>query len=402
MRHDPGKVITDLAVGIALGGDCLADIGVVRAQPDLFGVVASDPTVSRLIDALADDVEESLAAIRAARVEARQRSWSAGHPVGGDGALIVDLDATITLSHSVKELAQPTFKGTFGHHPLLAFVDHGPDGGGEALAGLLRRGGANANAAADHITVLDLALAQLPAAGRGRVLVRTDAGGGTKAFLAHIVGLGLEFSIGFTITNPVAEALRMLPTQGWHPAYDADGDPRDGAQVAELTGLLTQTMTAAGWPPTMRLIARRERPHPGAQLRITDTDGWRLTVFATNTVGGNLADLEVRHRLRARAEDRIRALKDSGLRNLPLHDFDQNQIWLETVLLAADLTAWTQTLAFAGQPARRWEPKRLRLRVLAVAGRLVHTARRRILHLPRDWPWAELITAGHARLAALP
>ncbi len=250
--------------------------------------------------------------------------------------------------------------------------------------------------------MLDLALAQLPAAGRGRVLVRTDAGGGTKAFLAHIVGLGLEFSIGFTITNPVAEALRMLPTQGWHPAYDADGDPRDGAQVAELTGLLTQTMTAAGWPPTMRLIARRERPHPGAQLRITDTDGWRLTVFATNTVGGNLADLEVRHRLRARAEDRIRALKDSGLRNLPLHDFDQNQIWLETVLLAADLTAWTQTLAFAGQPARRWEPKRLRLRVLAVAGRLVHTARRRILHLPRDWPWAELITAGHARLAALP
>jgi len=401
-RDDPGKVITDLAVGVALGGACLADVAVVRAQPGLFGPVASDPTVSRLIDALAADAEESLAAIRAARAQARARAWSAGHPVGGDGPVIVDLDATITVSHSVKELAQPTFKGTFGHHPLLAFADHGPGGGGEPLAGLLRRGGANANAASDHITVLDLALAQLPAPDRGRVLVRADCGGGTKAFLAHITALGLEFSIGFTITSPVADALRMLPAQAWRPAYDAGGAARDGAQVAELTGLLNETTTAAGWPPTMRLIARRERPHPGAQLRITDEAGWRLTVLATNTAGGNLAELEARHRLRARAEDRIRALKDSGLRNLPLHDFDQNQIWLETVLLAAELTAWTQTLAFTGQPARRWEPKRLRLRLLAVAGRLVRTARRVLLHLPRDWPWAELIAAGHARLAAIP
>lgn len=237
-RHDPGKVLTDLAVAVTLGGDCLADVAVVRAQPGLFGPVASDPTVSRLIDTLAGNAQQSLAAIRAARAEARARAWSAVHPVGADQLVPVDLDATIVLAHSVKESAQPTFKGTFGHHPLLAFLDHGPDGGGEPLAGLLRRGGANANAAADHITVLDLALAQLPAADRARVLVRADCGGGTKAFLAHITRLGLQFSVGFTITSPVAEALRLLPTEVWRAAYDADGAAREGAQVAELTGLL--------------------------------------------------------------------------------------------------------------------------------------------------------------------
>jgi len=138
----------------------------------------------------------------------------------------------------------------------------------------------------------------------------------------------------------------------------------------------------------MRVIARREWPHPGAQLRLTDVDGWRITVFATNTPRGGpgrqLADLELRHRQCARCEDRIRALKDSGLRNLPLHEFTQNQIWLETVLLAADLVAWTQTLGL-GQH-RRAEPKRLRLRLLHVAARLIRTGRQTLLRLPADWP----------------
>ena len=151
----------------------------------------------------------------------------------------------------------------------------------------------------------------------------------------------------------------------------------------------------------MRVIARRERPHPGAQLRITDHDGWRITVFATNTIGGRLADLEVRHRLRARAEDRIRGLKDTGLTNLPLQAFAKNQIWLELAWLAYELLTWTQLLAWPDQPARTWEPKRLRLRLLAVAGRLITTGRRRILRLSKRWPWTDLITSGHHRLAAL-
>jgi len=148
----------------------------------------------------------------------------------------------------------------------------------------------------------------------------------------------------------------------------------------------------------MRVIARRERPHPGAQLRLTDADGWRITLFATNAAGGRLADHELIHRQRARAEDRIRALKDSGLRNLPLHDFTANQIWLELVALAADLLAWTQHLALTGTPARVWEPKRIRLRLLSLAARVVRTGRRQRLRLPRDWPWTAILLAAHQRL----
>ena len=151
----------------------------------------------------------------------------------------------------------------------------------------------------------------------------------------------------------------------------------------------------------MRVIARRERPHPGAQLRITDAHGWRITLFATNTTGGRLADLEVRHRLRARAEDRIRTLKDTGLTNLPLQAFGKNEIWLELAALAYELMTWTQLLAWPDHPARRWEPKRLRLRLLSVAGRIITTGRRRILRLSRRWPWSELLISGQRNLAAL-
>ena len=151
----------------------------------------------------------------------------------------------------------------------------------------------------------------------------------------------------------------------------------------------------------MRVLARRERPHPGAQLRITDTDGWRITVFATNVRGGRIAEHEVLHRMRARAEDRIRCLKDTGLRNLPLHGFAANQIWLELVALAADLITWTQHLARTDSPARLWEPKRLRLRLLNIAGRIVTSSRREWLRLPRAWPWTPILLTGHQRLHAL-
>jgi hypothetical protein len=396
--HDPGKVLLDLAIAVALGGDCAADIAVVRAQPGLFGEVASDATVSRLITTLADDVEAATAAIRAARAQARERVWQRRRPVGGavGSQVIIDLDATLVTAHSEKQFATPTFKYGFGFHPLFAFCDHGADGSGETLAGLLRPGSATANDAADHIAVLDAALAQLPQGERAAVLVRTDTGGGVKAFLHHITDLGLHYSVGFYGRAAVVEALANVPRQAWRAALDGDGLAREGAQVAELTAYLSDSMT--GWPKGMRIIARRERPHPGAQLRLTDAEGWRITCFATNTTGWRLADLELRHRQRARAEDRIRNLKDSGLRNLPFQGFAQNQIWLEIIALAADLLIWTQTLAWPGQPARRWEPKRLRLRLLAVAGRIISSGRRRRLRLPRGWPWNDLIETGWAAL----
>lgn len=207
----------------------------------------------------------------------------------------------------------------------------------------------------------------------------------------------MSYSVGFTLPADFAETLQLIPKKAWTAAVDADGQIRDGAWVAEVTDLLDLT----GWPAGMRVIIRAERPHPGAQLRITDADGNRVTAFATNTGRGQLATLELRHRRRARAEDRIRIAKDTGLANLPLHDLDQNRIWCALVALACELTAWMQLLALTGHAARRWEPKRLRFRLLSTAARLVRTGRRVIVHLPRHDPWAPLIIAGITRLRAL-
>src|SRR3954453_19570973 len=263
--HDPGKTVLDLAVAVALGGDCLADIAVLRAQPELFGQVASDPTVSRLIETLAQQPGAAIAAIRAARAAARRGVWGHRPPVAGSGRVVVDLDATLIGSHSEKEQATPNFKRGFGFHPMLAFVDHGVGGTGEPLAAMLRPGRPNASDVADQIAVLDAALAQLPEAVRPRVLVRGDAGSGVKEFLWHIHHLGLSYSVGVYGRQPVLDALAALPRQAWRRALDADGRARQGAQVAELTRWLPATFV--GWPPGMRVIARREWPHPGAQLR---------------------------------------------------------------------------------------------------------------------------------------
>jgi len=353
-RHDPGKVLLDLAVSLAVGGDCLADLAQLRAAPEVFGPVASDPTVSRLIDTLAADAP--------AAEHAPDHHADASRPV------VIDVDATLVIAHSEKESAAPTFKRGFGFHPLWAFCDHGQDGTGESLAFLLRAGNAGSNTVVDHIAVLRAALAQLPGGRRPgkNVLVRVDGAGGTHELLAWLTRRRLSYSIGFSLPGDLASIqakLATIPDDLWEPAYDADGQPRDGAFVAEVTDLFD----LSGWPPGMRLIVRKERPHPGAQLRITDLEGMRITAIVTNTRRGQLADLELRHRRRARAEDRIRAAKDTGLANLPLHDFASNQIWCAIVALAADLLAWMQTLALAEHSARRWEPKRLRL--LSVAGR---------------------------------
>jgi hypothetical protein len=141
--HDPGKIVADLAAAVALGGDCLADIAVLREQPGLAGPVASDPVVSRLVSQLAGDLPRALKAIRAARAAARERAWAlAGDaaPGSGGGLVTVDLDATIVTAHSEKQEAAPTWKKSFGFHPLTAFADHGAGGSGEPLAIVLRAG----------------------------------------------------------------------------------------------------------------------------------------------------------------------------------------------------------------------------------------------------------------------
>jgi hypothetical protein len=410
--HDPAKIVLDLAVTLALGGDCLADIALLRAEPGVYGLVASDPTVSRTIERLAQDAPRALAVIHAARAGARARAWAlAGvnapdHAVDAATPLIIDVDATLVSAHSDKEGAAPTFKRGYGHHPLWTFCDHGPAGTGEPLSALLRPGNAGSNTAADHITVIREALRQLPghrpARRPGRkILIRIDGAGATHELLDWLVGQRLSYSIGFSLPETIVDKLAMIPKQVWQPAYNSDGEPREGAWVAEVTDLLD----LSGWPAGMRVIVRKERPHPGAQLRLTDADGLRLTAFVTNSrpggPGRQLADLELRHRRRARAEDRIRAAKDTGLSNLPLHDLDQNRIWCAIIALACELTAWAQMLALPEHPARRWEPKRLRLRIFSLAARLVRSARQNVLHLPGHAPWAGLLLQALTNLKAL-
>ena len=414
-QHDPGQVLVDLAVVVADGAQCLSDIAVLADQPELFGAVASDSTVWRLLARLG---APQLAAVGQARAAAREVVWAQRAEVTGAAVpaaraagqelpgLVIDVDATIVVCHSEKEQAAATFKHTFGYHPLLAFLDNS----GEFLSGLLRPGNAGANTATDHIIVLDAALAQVPDAHRHGtpILVRADGAGCSKAFLAHVRGLRdqtvtAEFTVGWAVTDRERDAIRRLPARAWTDAVDAEGRTRAGAHVAELTGLLP-VGTLADYPPGTRILVRRERPHPGAQLdAFEERDGWRYQCLATDTAAGQLAFLDARHRAHARVEDRIRTGKDTGLGRFPSRTFAINAAWLTAVMIAVDLLAWTQTMLLHDQPAlARAEPKALRYRLLHVAARLVRGARRLRLRLDRRWPWAKPLAVAFARCAALP
>jgi Transposase DDE domain group 1 len=392
--HAPGRVLVDLAVMLIDGGECVSDLGALADQPDLFGRVASHSTASRVLHAIGPDER---AAIRQARAAARERAWRLG---GRPERIVLDFDSHLVEVHSEKEGAAPNRKHGFGFHPLGCWLDET----GEALAMLLRPGNAGANTAADHVSILDAALAQLPAdvADRERdepveILARADAAGATHAFAAALRERKTRFSLGYYVTETVGQAALALPDEAWRPALDADGELRDGAWVAELTG----HVDLDGWPEATRLIVRRERPHPGAQLRFTDADGHRYQCFLTDQTGDDLAALEVSHRLHARVEDRIAEARELGLARLPFHAFSDNETWIELILLAQDLLAHQRGLILDADSARL-APKRLRHRLLHVAGRLTRSGRRRTLHLPAAWPWGDALITAFARLRALP
>jgi len=384
--HDPGVVLRDLVVMLADGGDCLADIGALRDQGDLFGGVASDATAFRLIDSIDAGCLERL---RGAVASARARAWALG---ARPAQIVLDIDATLTTAHSDKEQAAGNFKGGYGHHPLLCYLE-----GGEAPAGVLRSGNAGSNTAGDHTAVLELALAQLDQeALDGEILVRADGAGASHELTRFCRDARLGFSVGFDLDQRVRDALAAVPETAWEQAIRGDGSQRERSQVAEIT----DRIDLSAWPQGSRLIARRTKLRDGDQLSFADQDGWRLAVFLTDQAG-SLCELDLIHRGHARVEDRIRQAKDCGLANLPFRCFAHNQVWLWLVMAAQDLVAWTQSLCLTDE-ARAWELKRLRYRLLHQSGRIARHARQRVLRLARNWPWSGQLAAAFARLQALP
>ena len=438
--HDRGRVTADLACAIADGSEVFSDFRVLTDQKELFGLVASVPTTWRTLDEIAAGGPRALARITGAVNAARRQAWAAIGARHGTlpgvriadkvlaGVTCIRLDATVTPAHSDKELAEPNFKG-FGHHPLPGYCDNT----GEPLAGMMRRGSAGSNTTADHLQVPGDGIAALPAAFRRRLTVTADGAGASHGLITRLdqvaarPGHQLTCSVGWELGTRERAAIRLVPAGAWQIAIDQRGEVRerraDGActdrgcgharrwieeaHVTELTGLLRGGPGGDqldGWP--MRVFARRERPHPGAQLSLFETpDGWRYTLCVSNVPaqlrgwGAQLGYIDAAHRVHARVEDCIRTGKDCGIGKFPSHDFATNSAWLSVSLSAAGLLSWLRLIALDGDLARA-EPKTLRYRLLHAAGKLVRGGRRRRLKIPATWPWAKAIA--WTRITALP
>ena len=388
--HDPGRVIRDLAVMLADGGECVADLAAQRDQDALFGPVASGSTAFRMIDRVAS-TPGLLDAVRSAHARARARFWKLH---GAPERLTIDVDATLITAHSEKENAAGNYKGGYGFHPLQTYLDETR----EALGGLLRPGNAGSNTADDHVAVLDRALAQIPAdyIDSLEILVRADSAGATHGLIDYCREGNIRFSVGYELSEQVRTAILALPEDAWVLALAQDGTERENGEVAEIT----EIVDLSAWPDRSRLIVRRERPHPGAQLSFTDHDGYRFQAILTDQDDRDIAVLECRHRQHAHVEDRIRDDKDTGLSKFPFKAFAHNEVWLEIVMLAHDLIIWTQALTLDGELAKA-EPKRLRYQLLHVAGRLAFSGRRAKLHLQDSWPWTEQLLAAFQKLKTL-
>jgi hypothetical protein len=443
--HDRGRVLADLACAVADGARVISDFRVMGDQRELFGPVASVPTAWRTLKEIACAGARADRRITAAVNTARRHAWAQVAARHGalpgvrladrtlEGVTCIRLDATVTFAHSDKELAEANFKG-YGHHPLLAVCDNT---GGEPLAWMLRRGSAGSNTAADHLALTDAAIGALPPGFRRKLMITCDGAGASHALVAHLDklasrrGYELTYSVGWALGEREKTALRLVPEPAWQIAIDARGEVRERradeacadircahracwvqeAHVTELTGLLRQGPGGdqlRAWPVAMRVFARRERPHPGAQLTLFEAaDGWRYSLWATNrpaaTKGwlGQNAYIDAAHRVQARVEDAIRTGKDCGLGHFPSFDFQVNAAWLTAAMTGQILLAWLKLLALDGDLAKA-EPKTLRYRVLHAAGRLVRGGRKRRLKIQATWPWADAVTTAWQRIDALP
>lgn len=401
--HERGKVVTQLALVLAGGGDSCADIEHLRFQEELFGSVPSDTTVFRTMH---EFDETGRAQLMLAIAEVRAKVWKkldtdATKPV------ILDFDASLVEVESEnKQKAAPTFKGGFGFHPLFVFADLT----GETLAAKLRPGNAGSNTVSDHVEVFDAALAQLPTSVRAghhvgddpllaarQMLARADGAGCTTGFLNACRERNVEFSVTVRSNAQLSAAISRVSTNKrvWCHAVTQKGERRCGAEVTEVTDLLD----LSDFPEGTRCIIRREPLHPGAQRSLFPSYDFRYWGFYTDAAG-TPAMLDGQMRAHAHVEQHIERLKCSGLTSMPFTNFEANATWLLTVALAADLVRWFQLLCLSGE-WRNVRPKRLRWEIFHAPGRLVYSARRIVVRLLDGWPGADQLLNAYKHIATL-
>ena len=402
--HDRGKVLVHAMLMLAGGGDSCSDIEVLRTQARLFGAVPSDSTLYRTVRALTPEIGVEVGAAFAA---VRARVWDQAGLVADEAPVVLDIDASLVQIHSENKVGTgPTYKGGFGFHPMLCFAD----ATGETLGALLRPGNAGANSAADHLIVLDQALAQLPApiaaghtvnadpAAVGRaVVVRADSAGATRGFVDGCRARNVGFAVGARANAQIHSAILqvLVEDRRWTPATRQDGSARPGAAVCELTDLVHLPT----WPTGTRLIVRREPLHPGAQQSLFPSTTHRYWAHYTDQAGAPV-DLDRHMRAHAHVEDHIKRLKASGLERFPFTNLAANEAWLALVAMAADLVRWFQTLCLDG-PLAGADPKRLRWQLWSTPARIVRHAGADIMRFLAGWPAAPDLLAAYQRIAAL-
>ena len=403
LHHDRGKVLVQTMLVLAGGGESCADIEHLRAEEALFGFVPSDSTVHRSFHEITAEVR---AAIAGEVASVRARVWERSAATTS-GPVIVDIDASLVEIHSENKAgAAPTYKRGYRFHPIFCFAD----ATGEALSGMLRPGNAGSNTAADHIVVLDAAIAQLPPEAQAghhegddpglvvrEVICRTDSGGTTAGFLSALRSRNIGFFTS-AMTNAQVQAA-ILDAIGvekaWVPAITIDGEERDGASICELTSLVD----LSGFPSGTRLVVRREPLHPGAQRSLFPSLEFRYWGFYTDCDGAP-AELDLVMRQHAHVENHIARLKDSGLCRFPFSDFEANANWMAVVMLAADLVRWFQLLCFDGY-WRSARPKAMRWGLFHAPGRIVTSARRHVVRVLDGWPNAEALLSAYRRIALI-
>lgn len=401
--HDRGKVLTQSMLMLAGGGEACIDIERLRAQPVLFGSVPSDSTVYRTfreIDAV------TLAGLAAAMAEVRAQVWRRSAATTGTKTVVLDIDSSLHEIHSEnKQDTAPHYKGGFGFHPIYCFAD----ATGETLGVKLRPGNAGANNIADHVWVLDQAIAQLPddiAAGhragddpslvRRPVQVRVDSAGCT-GFVWRCRERNVGFAVVARRNASIHAAISRVAWDDdrWHAAVRQDGQPRPGAAVAELTDLVDLT----GWPDGTRLIVRREPLHPGAQQSLFPSSMFRYWGHYTDA-DGDPVTLDAHMRAHAHVEDHIQRLKESGASRFPFVDIDANRAWLAVVCMADALVRWFQLLCLTG-PLAAARPKTLRWDLWHAPARIVCRARQHVVRILDNWPTLDAILDAHRRIALI-